>query len=72
MIQATNELILGIDLQEEYTQVTYYHKSVREPLTLSITPQENQPLLPMAVRQIDIRIDLAFLEWGAGDGRERG
>ncbi len=51
MIQATNELILGIDLQEEYTQVTYYHKSVREPLTLSITPQENQPLLPMAVRQ---------------------
>ena len=35
MIQATNELILGIDLQEEYTQVTYYHKSVREPLTLS-------------------------------------
>lgn len=50
MIQATNELILGIDLQEEYTQVTYFHKSLKEPLTLDLTPGENQSLLPNALR----------------------
>ncbi|MCC8102013.1 MAG: DUF5716 family protein [Clostridiales bacterium] len=36
MIQATNELILGIDLNPEYAQVTYWHQSVREPMTLGM------------------------------------
>ncbi|MCC8051753.1 MAG: DUF5716 family protein [Clostridiales bacterium] len=36
MIQAKDELILGIDLNAEYTQVTYWHQSVREPETLGI------------------------------------
>ncbi|MCD7746100.1 MAG: DUF5716 family protein [Lachnospiraceae bacterium] len=34
MVHATNELILGIDLNSDYTQVTYWHPSVREPMTL--------------------------------------
>ncbi|MCD8014206.1 MAG: DUF5716 family protein [Lachnospiraceae bacterium] len=34
MVRATNELILGIDLNSDYTQVTYWHSSVREPMTL--------------------------------------
>lgn len=50
MIQAANELILGIDLRSEHTQVTYYHLSVREPLTLNAVPGEEQPFLPMALR----------------------
>ena len=42
MIQATNELILGIELNAQNAQVTYYHQSVREPVTID--------QLPMAVR----------------------
>ena len=38
MIQASNELILGIELNEEYAQLTYFHPSVKEPLTLSFEP----------------------------------
>lgn len=34
MIHATNELILGIELREDYAQLSYYHQSVKEPLTL--------------------------------------
>ena len=29
MIQASNELILGIELNEEYAQLTYFHPSVK-------------------------------------------
>ena len=35
MAQLSNELIIGIDLSDEYAQLTYYHQSVREPVTLS-------------------------------------
>ena len=31
MIQASNELILGIELNEEYAQLTYFHPSVKGP-----------------------------------------
>lgn len=51
MIQATNELILGIDLNEKYAQVTYYHQSVREPLTLKVDGSGDQDQLPMALRR---------------------
>ncbi|MDD6616893.1 MAG: DUF5716 family protein [Lachnospiraceae bacterium] len=50
MIQAANELMLGIDLRKEHAQVTYYHQAVREPLTLHAVPGEEQPFLPMALR----------------------
>ncbi len=50
MVQATNELILGIELNETYAQMTYYHQSVKEPLTLENGRgiQDNQ--IPMALR----------------------
>ena len=51
MIQASNELILGIELNEEYAQLTYFHPSVKEPLTLSFEPDAEQYLLPMAMRK---------------------
>lgn len=50
MIQATNELILGIELNEEYAQVTYYHQSVKEPLTLEKYPGTQGDQIPMALR----------------------
>ncbi len=53
MVQSTNELILGIELNEEYAQMTYYHTSVKEPLTLSRTAGTEDYLLPMALRQDD-------------------
>ncbi len=37
-MQTSNDLILGIDLQEDYTQLTYYHASVKEPVTLGLAP----------------------------------
>ena len=43
MIQASNELILGIELNEEYAQLTYFHPSVKEPLTLSFEPDGTAP-----------------------------
>ncbi|MCD7885828.1 MAG: DUF5716 family protein [Lachnospiraceae bacterium] len=49
MIQATNELILGIDLNPDYTQVTYYHQSVREPMTLG--EDERSQLIPAGMCQ---------------------
>ncbi len=51
MIQATNELILGIDLNEQYTQLTYYHQSVREPMTLGTQADPEQYRLPTGLRQ---------------------
>ncbi|MCD7812534.1 MAG: DUF5716 family protein [Lachnospiraceae bacterium] len=48
MIQASNELILGIDLNPEYTQVTYWHQSVKEPMTLGL---EEHTLLTPGLRQ---------------------
>ncbi|MCD8074571.1 MAG: DUF5716 family protein [Lachnospiraceae bacterium] len=48
MIQASNELILGIDLNLEYTQVTYWHQSVKEPMTLGL---EEHTLLAPGLRQ---------------------
>ncbi len=50
MIQAVNELILGIDLRSEHSQVSYYHQSFREPVTAGRTQGEEDPLLPMALR----------------------
>ena len=50
MIQATNELILGIELNAQYAQVTYYHQSVREPLTLGAGDGPSKDQLPLAVR----------------------
>lgn len=50
MIQATNELILGIELNAQYAQVTYYHQSVREPLTLGAGDGLAKDQLPLAVR----------------------
>lgn len=49
MIQASNELILGIELNEEYAQLTYFHPSVKEPLTLSFEPDAENYLLPVAM-----------------------
>ena len=51
MVQATNELILGIDLNEQYAQLTYYHQSVREPLTVGLPSDPEQIQFPMAMRQ---------------------
>jgi hypothetical protein len=51
MIQATNELILGIELNEEYSQLTYFHSSVREPLTFGAGQETDKFLMPMALRQ---------------------
>ncbi|MCC8066375.1 MAG: DUF5716 family protein [Clostridiales bacterium] len=49
MIQATNELILGIDLNSDYVQVTYWHQSVREPMTLG--QEEDVKHFPKGLRQ---------------------
>lgn len=51
MVQASNELILGIELNEAYAQLTYFHQSVKEPLTVSRTAGAEDYLLPMALRQ---------------------
>ncbi len=51
MIQATNELILGIELNERFAQMTYFHQSVKTPVTLGITSGQDQFLIPMALRQ---------------------
>jgi len=48
MVQAANELILGIDLNPAYAQVTYWHQSVKEPMTLGI---EEHTQLPNGLRQ---------------------
>lgn len=44
-------MILGIELSEEYAQLTYYHQSVKEPVTLGSPSDAEQLLIPMAVRQ---------------------
>lgn len=51
MIQATNELVLGIELNEQYAQITYYHQSVREPMTLGASADAEHTLLPMGMCQ---------------------
>ena len=51
MIQASNDLILGIELNEEYAQLTYFHPSVKEPLTLSFETDAENYLLPVAMRK---------------------
>lgn len=51
MIQATNELILGIELNRQYAQITYYHQSVKEPVTLGASEEQEQALLPMGLWQ---------------------
>jgi len=50
MVQASNELILGLELNRDYAQMTYFHQSVKEPLTVSRTPGEDDYLLPMGLR----------------------
>ncbi|MCD7736396.1 MAG: DUF5716 family protein, partial [Lachnospiraceae bacterium] len=49
MIQATNELILGIDLNSDYAQVTYWHSSSREPVTIGA--EENARQFATGLRQ---------------------
>ncbi len=51
MIQATNELVLGIELNEQYAQITYYHQSVKEPMTLGASSDSEHALLPMGLRR---------------------
>lgn len=51
MIQATNELILGIELNERFAQLTYFHQSVKDPVTLGMNSGPDQLLIPMALRQ---------------------
>ncbi len=51
MTQATNELVLGIELNEQYAQITYYHQSVKEPMTLGASADAEHALLPMGMRQ---------------------
>ncbi len=63
MIQATNELILGIELNEAYAQMTYYHQTVREPVTLGLNSDTEQLLIPMALRQS------ANGQWQIWDGK---
>ena len=53
MIQETNELALGIELNEKYAQITYYHPSVKEPMTLGASSDPDHVLLPMGMRQDD-------------------
>ena len=50
MVQASNELILGLELNRDYAQMTYFHQSVKEPLTVSRTAGEDDYLLPMGLR----------------------
>ena len=64
MIQATNELVLGIELNEQYAQITYYHQSVKEPMTLGASSDAEHALLPMGMRQ-DGRG-----KWRLWDGKE--
>ncbi|MCD8338162.1 MAG: DUF5716 family protein [Lachnospiraceae bacterium] len=59
MIQATNELILGIDLNPAYAQVTYWHQSVKEPMTLGM---EEHTQLAAGLRQDENGI------WSLWDG----
>lgn len=49
MILATNELVLGMELNRQYAQITYYHQSVREPVTLGASENQEQALLPMGL-----------------------
>ncbi len=51
MVQATNELILGFELNEEYAQMSYFHQSVKEPVTVGRVPGEEEGLLPLGLRQ---------------------
>ncbi len=51
MAQEINELILGIELNEAYSQLTYYHPSLKEPVTLEAPGEPNQYLMPMGLRQ---------------------
>lgn len=60
MIYASNELILGIELREEYAQITYYHQSVKEPLTLTGEQGAEYCQFPMALRQ---RADKRWQFW---------
>lgn len=63
MIQATNELILGIQLNEAFAQLTYYHQSVREPVTLGWNADPEQLLIPMGLRRD------AKGQWNIWDGK---
>ncbi len=43
-------MVLGIDLNEQYAQITYYHQSVKEPMTLGASADAEHALLPMGMR----------------------
>ncbi|MCD8104299.1 MAG: DUF5716 family protein [Lachnospiraceae bacterium] len=65
MIQATNELILGIDLNPGYTQVTYFHQSVKEPMTLGV--DESAQMLPTGLCRDENGV---WLLWDASGAAE--
>ncbi len=50
MAQGSSDLILGIELNEGHAQLTYFHPSVKEPLTLSRVPGAEDYMLPMKLR----------------------
>ena len=50
MTQAVKELILGIELNRSCAQITYYHQSVREPVTLGAASDAEEDRLPMGLR----------------------
>lgn len=64
MVQASNELILGVELNRDYAQITYFHQSVKEPLTVSKNAGTDDYLLPMGLRQD------AVGEWHLWDGTD--
>ncbi len=67
MIQATNELVLGMELNEQYAQITYYHSSVKEPMTLGASSDSEHALLPMGLRQ-DRQGNWHLWDGRSGDG----
>ncbi|MCC8136588.1 MAG: DUF5716 family protein [Clostridiales bacterium] len=71
MIQAKDELILGIDLNPNYAQVTYWHQSVREPETLGVRDGTQQ--LPPGIAQTEKypAIDHIFEKIESGEAIEQ-
>ena len=69
MIQASNDLILGIELNEEYVQLTYFHPSVKEPLTLSFETDAENYLPPVAMRKAGWKMGTVGRHWG-GKGEQ--
>lgn len=70
MIQATNELLLGIELNEQYAQITYFHQSVREPVTLENLALPGQMQFSAALGK-DASGSWQFLDEAASEEKDR-